>query len=153
MKNLKIIVCLLLGISAHTYAQKPPAINDNVANNSFRNEYWANANGETAVDDYEKAKKTVTDKSKLKDILLNSIYNNEQQKKQLETSFDEKQMTVNKLKVQLSKITDKESSKYKKTEEKLETESKALDLVSKGLVKNMADNNKLQEEYQHLSGN
>ena len=43
-------------------------INKNVENNSFRMEYWGTI-GYNIVEDYEKAKVNITNKSKLKDLV------------------------------------------------------------------------------------
>ena len=55
-------------------------INKNVENNSFRMEYWGTI-GYNIVEDYEKAKVNITNKSKLKDLVLDALYKNEQEKK------------------------------------------------------------------------
>ena len=63
-------------------------INKNVENNSFRMEYWGTI-GYNIVEDYEKAKVNITNKSKLKDLVLDALYKNEQEKKILDEKYSD----------------------------------------------------------------
>ena len=85
-------------------------INKNVENNSFRMEYWGTI-GYNIVEDYEKAKVNITNKSKLKDLVLDALYKNEQEKKILDAKYSDTENSVNKIKNQLEKIQDKEEVK------------------------------------------
>ena len=121
-------------------------INKNVENNSFRMEYWGTI-GYNIVEDYEKAKVNITNKSKLKDLVLDALYKNEQEKKILDEKYSDTENSVNKIKNQLEKIQDKDSSKFRKLNEKLENENKELNILASKIIKNINDNKKLQEEY------
>jgi hypothetical protein len=152
MKNLlKIFPVIVLLANFSMYGQAP-SINKNVTDNSFRVETWGQLGAGNIVEDYETAKAKTTDKSKLKDLVLDAIYNNEQEKKALDTKSSEKEQIINKLKYQLQKIEDKDSSKYKKADEKLQKEQTEYNTITSKLVKNLKDSNKLQEEYHQITG-
>ncbi|WP_374364669.1 hypothetical protein [Cloacibacterium sp.] len=120
-------------------------INKNVQDNAYRVEYWGSFGN--IVEDYEKAKASTTDKSKLKDLLLDAIYRNEQEKKNLDEKYSIQESSIDKINSQLNSIKDKESSKFKKLNLKLENKNKELNIISTRLIKNINDNKKLQEEY------
>lgn len=109
-------------------------------------EYWGTI-GYNIVEDYEKAKVNITNKSKLKDLVLDALYKNEQEKKILDEKYSDTENSVNKIKNQLEKIQDKDSSKFRKLNEKLENENKELNILASKIIKNINDNKKLQEEY------
>lgn len=150
MLKSSIIITLFFGYFIYGQA---PAINKNVSNNSFRVETWGSLGNEKVIENYEIAKTKTKDKSQLKDLVLDAIYKNEQEKKALDNMFSEKEMSANKIKNQQNKITDKESSKYKKLSDKLDLENKELASLGNRLVKNMQDSQKLQEEYYKITEN
>lgn len=152
MKNLlKIFSVFIMAISCSAYGQAP-TINKNVTDNSFRVETWGQLGAGNIVEDYETAKAKTKDKSKLKELVLDAIYNNEQEKKALDAKSSEKEQIINKLKYQLQKIEDKDSSKYKKADEKIQKEQTEYNTITSRLVKNLKDSNKLQEEYHQITG-
>lgn len=150
-KILKIFPIIILFANCSMHGQAP-SINKNVTDNSFRVETWGQLGAGNIVEDYETAKTKTTDKSKLKDLVLDAIYNNEQEKKVLDAKSSEKEQIINKLKYQLQKIEDKDSSKYKKADEKLQKEQTEYNTVTSRLVKNLKDSSKLQEEYHQITG-